>query len=101
MLSGVHHPADVTLHGWVGAVSGLPLPGRLKDYTTNRNVYMGAFTALEQSLIVYTYQCIYQIVFFVTGFAPPLKGNTISLISPSRVGHLTLASTGRPSFTTG
>lgn len=30
MLSGVHHPADVTLHGWVGAVSGLPLPGRLK-----------------------------------------------------------------------
>lgn len=30
MLSGVHHPAHVTLHGRVGAVSGLPLPGRLK-----------------------------------------------------------------------
>lgn len=30
MLSGVHHPAHVTLHGRVGAVSGLPLPGRLQ-----------------------------------------------------------------------
>lgn len=30
MLSGVHHPAHVTLHGRVGAVSGLPLPRRLQ-----------------------------------------------------------------------
>lgn len=32
MLSGVHHPANVALHGRVGAVSGLPLPRRLKSY---------------------------------------------------------------------
>ena len=30
VLSGVHHPADVALHGGVGTVSGLPLPGGLE-----------------------------------------------------------------------
>lgn len=30
MLSGVHHPTDVALQGRIGAVPGLPLPGRLK-----------------------------------------------------------------------
>ncbi len=38
MLSGVHHPADVTLHGRVGAVPGLPLSGRLQGYREDVNV---------------------------------------------------------------
>lgn len=31
MLSGIHHPANVTLHGRVGTMSGLPLPGSLQE----------------------------------------------------------------------
>lgn len=32
VLSGVHHPAHVALHGRVGAVPGLPLPRRLETF---------------------------------------------------------------------
>lgn len=73
MLSGVHHPTDVELQGRVGAVPGLPLPRRLKGRGEKSTRLVAELFMLNP-----------------TGFA-----------TKTQFQRLTLASTGRLSFTTG